>query len=152
MAKTTPEDTVKIKINLSNMNPDQRAYLVRKNMEPITYFFRAQALACLLLYDMIEVDLGSLHTNWSDMRVYIHPSRTDLQVSQDWWNVLMAGKLYISENKVSWVQTEIVMTSLDHNLQAAPGICQYLSVNVSMFMIYSLSAVENSVMAVAKTG
>lgn len=44
LAKTSPEHMEKIKMNLQNMNPEQRQYLARKNMDPITYFFRSQAL------------------------------------------------------------------------------------------------------------
>ncbi|KAE8144407.1 hypothetical protein BDV25DRAFT_95931 [Aspergillus avenaceus] len=44
MAKTSPDDIEKIKMNLQNMTPEQRQYLSRKNMDPLTYFFRSQAL------------------------------------------------------------------------------------------------------------
>lgn len=44
LSKTSPEDMEKIKMNLNNMNQEQRAYLARKNMDPMTYFFRSQAL------------------------------------------------------------------------------------------------------------
>lgn len=44
LAKTSKEDMEKIRVNLSNMNPEQRQYLTRKNMEPMQYFFRSQAL------------------------------------------------------------------------------------------------------------
>lgn len=44
LAKTSPEDMEKIKMNLNNMNTEQRQYLTRKEMDPMTYFFRSQAL------------------------------------------------------------------------------------------------------------
>ncbi|KAJ5085737.1 hypothetical protein N7532_010508 [Penicillium argentinense] len=44
LAKTSAEDMEKIKLNLSNMGPDQQKYLASKNMDPMTYFFRSQAL------------------------------------------------------------------------------------------------------------
>lgn len=44
LAKTSTEHMEKIKMNLQNMTPEQRQYLARKNMDPITYFFRSQAL------------------------------------------------------------------------------------------------------------
>ncbi|GFG18647.1 hypothetical protein IFM5058_09214 [Aspergillus udagawae] len=44
LAKTPQEDMEKIRMNLQNMTPEQRQYLTRKNMDPITYFFRCQAL------------------------------------------------------------------------------------------------------------
>ncbi|KAF7589438.1 hypothetical protein BBP40_004275 [Aspergillus hancockii] len=47
LAKTPQEDVDKIKMNLQNMTPEQRQYLSRKNMDPITYFFRSQALTQL---------------------------------------------------------------------------------------------------------
>lgn len=47
LSKTSPEDMEKIKSNLNNMNREQRDYLSRKNMDPMTYFFRSQALTNL---------------------------------------------------------------------------------------------------------
>ncbi|PIG79369.1 hypothetical protein AARAC_010947 [Aspergillus arachidicola] len=47
LSKTSQEDVDKIKMNLQNMTPEQRQYLNRKNMDPITYFFRSQALTQL---------------------------------------------------------------------------------------------------------
>ncbi|GAD96482.1 hypothetical protein NFIA_018670 [Paecilomyces variotii No. 5] len=44
LLKTSPEDMEKIKMNLQNMTQEQRQYLARKNIEPMTYFFRSQAL------------------------------------------------------------------------------------------------------------
>lgn len=44
LAKTSPEHMEKIKMNLQNMTPEQRQYLARRSMDPITYFFRSQAL------------------------------------------------------------------------------------------------------------
>ncbi|KAK2765523.1 hypothetical protein FQN54_008377 [Arachnomyces sp. PD_36] len=42
---TPPEDLEKIKMNLQNMSPEQRQSLASKGVEPLTYFFRTQALA-----------------------------------------------------------------------------------------------------------
>ncbi|OGM43038.1 hypothetical protein ABOM_009289 [Aspergillus bombycis] len=47
LSKTSQEDVDKIKMNLQNMTHEQRQYLNRKNMDPITYFFRSQALTQL---------------------------------------------------------------------------------------------------------
>ncbi|KAJ5894054.1 UAA transporter [Penicillium taxi] len=47
VAKTSSEDLEKIKGGLSNMTDEQRSYLQRKNMDPLTYFFRSQALSQL---------------------------------------------------------------------------------------------------------
>lgn len=44
LANTSPEHMERIKMNLQDMSPEQRQYLSRKNLEPITYFFRVQAL------------------------------------------------------------------------------------------------------------
>ncbi|KAL5048029.1 hypothetical protein BDW71DRAFT_31678 [Aspergillus fruticulosus] len=44
LQKTSPEDMNKIKMNLQNMSPDQKVYLSKKGMDPITYFFRCQAM------------------------------------------------------------------------------------------------------------
>ncbi|KGO38603.1 hypothetical protein PEX2_074730 [Penicillium expansum] len=44
MKKLSPEDTEKINFNLSDMTPEKRLYLAQKNLEPMTYFFRSQAL------------------------------------------------------------------------------------------------------------
>ncbi|KAL4736773.1 hypothetical protein BDV11DRAFT_9174 [Aspergillus similis] len=44
LQKTSPEDMSKIKMNLQNMSPDQKVYLHKKGMDPITYFFRCQAM------------------------------------------------------------------------------------------------------------
>ena len=42
-AKCSPENMEKIKMNLDEMAPEQKQYLARKNMDPLTFFFRAQA-------------------------------------------------------------------------------------------------------------
>ncbi|KAL4941713.1 hypothetical protein BDV06DRAFT_176709 [Aspergillus oleicola] len=42
--KTSQEDMNKIRANLSNMSQEQRVYLQKKNIDPITYFFRCQAM------------------------------------------------------------------------------------------------------------
>ncbi|KAB8269442.1 hypothetical protein BDV30DRAFT_216785 [Aspergillus minisclerotigenes] len=47
LAKTSQEDINKIKMHLDNMTVEQRQYLRGRNMEPITYFFRWQALSQL---------------------------------------------------------------------------------------------------------
>ncbi|KAL4792411.1 hypothetical protein BDV19DRAFT_251406 [Aspergillus venezuelensis] len=44
-AKTSEEDMNKIKANLANMSQEQRVYLQKKSMDPITYFFRCQAMS-----------------------------------------------------------------------------------------------------------
>lgn len=43
-SRTGPEDMEKIKINLGNLNAEQRQYIARKKLDPMTYFFRTQAL------------------------------------------------------------------------------------------------------------
>lgn len=58
LSKTTPEDMEKIKMNLNNMNPEQRAYLARKNMDPMTYFFRSQALNQLRRHRRVRPDMN----------------------------------------------------------------------------------------------
>lgn len=58
LAKTSPEDMEKIKMNLSNMTPEQRQYLVRKDMDPMTYFFRSQALSQLRRHRRNRMDMG----------------------------------------------------------------------------------------------
>ncbi|PYI06384.1 hypothetical protein BO78DRAFT_119202 [Aspergillus sclerotiicarbonarius CBS 121057] len=58
ISKTSPEDLEKIKMNLQNMTPEQRGYLQRKNMDPITYFFRSQALTQLKRYKRTRNDLA----------------------------------------------------------------------------------------------
>lgn len=45
--KTSPDDLNKIKVNLQNMNPEQKVYLSKKGMDPLTYFFRCQAMSHL---------------------------------------------------------------------------------------------------------
>ncbi|RDH31863.1 hypothetical protein BDQ94DRAFT_180036 [Aspergillus welwitschiae] len=57
ISKTSPEDLEKIKMNLQNMTPEQRGYLQRKNMDPITYFFRSQALNQLKRYKKNRSDI-----------------------------------------------------------------------------------------------
>ncbi|KAL5336502.1 hypothetical protein BJX70DRAFT_372562 [Aspergillus crustosus] len=44
LQKTSNEDMNKIKVNLQNMSPEQKLYLQKRGMDPITYFFRSQAL------------------------------------------------------------------------------------------------------------
>ncbi|RDW93306.1 uncharacterized protein DSM5745_00628 [Aspergillus mulundensis] len=44
LQKTSPDDMNKIKVNLQNMSPEQKVYLSKKGMDPITYFFRCQAM------------------------------------------------------------------------------------------------------------
>lgn len=58
LAKTSAEDMEKIKLNLSNMNPEQRQYLARKNMDPMTYFFRSQALNQLRRHRHTRMEMG----------------------------------------------------------------------------------------------
>ncbi|KAJ5106678.1 hypothetical protein N7456_003353 [Penicillium angulare] len=58
LAKTSQEDMEKIKLNLSNMSPEQRQYLARKNMDPMTYFFRSQALNQLRRHRRARMDMG----------------------------------------------------------------------------------------------
>ncbi|KAL4919298.1 hypothetical protein BDW62DRAFT_43135 [Aspergillus aurantiobrunneus] len=45
--KTSTEDMNKIKMNLTNMSQEQQIYLNKKGMDPLTYFFRCQAMAHL---------------------------------------------------------------------------------------------------------
>ncbi|KAJ5183544.1 hypothetical protein N7492_001160 [Penicillium capsulatum] len=57
LAKTSPEELQKLKMNLSsNMTADQRQYLSRNNMDPMTYFFRSQALGYLRRHRRPRVD------------------------------------------------------------------------------------------------
>ncbi|KAJ5654306.1 hypothetical protein N7490_001309 [Penicillium lividum] len=58
LAKTGPEDMEKIKMNLSNMSVEQRTYLARKNMDPMTYFFRSQALNQLRRHRRARMEMG----------------------------------------------------------------------------------------------
>ena len=56
--KTSAEDMEKIKMNLSNMTPEQRQYLQRKNLEPMTYFFRSQALNQIRRHRRARLEMG----------------------------------------------------------------------------------------------
>ncbi|KAJ5551347.1 UAA transporter [Penicillium sp. DV-2018c] len=58
--KTSPEDMEKIKMNLSNMTPEQRQYLARKNLEPMTYFFRSQALNQIRRHRRARLEMGGV--------------------------------------------------------------------------------------------
>lgn len=58
LAKTSPEDMDKIKMNLQNMTPEQRQYLARINIEPMIYFFRSQALNQLRRHKRNRMDLA----------------------------------------------------------------------------------------------
>ncbi|KAJ5587056.1 uncharacterized protein N7459_002821 [Penicillium hispanicum] len=58
LAKTSPEDMEKIKMNLSNMNTEQRDYLARNDMDPMTYFFRSQALNQLRRHRRARMEMG----------------------------------------------------------------------------------------------
>ncbi|KAJ6102243.1 hypothetical protein N7486_004670 [Penicillium sp. IBT 16267x] len=58
LAKTSAEDMEKIKMNLSNMSAEQRTYLARKNMDPMTYFFRSQALNQLRRHRRARMEMG----------------------------------------------------------------------------------------------
>ncbi|KAJ6044443.1 hypothetical protein N7460_005798 [Penicillium canescens] len=48
----------KIKLNLSNMTPEQRQYLARKNLDPMTYFFRSQALGQIRRHRRARAEMG----------------------------------------------------------------------------------------------
>ncbi|KAJ5163029.1 UAA transporter [Penicillium coprophilum] len=61
--KTTPEDMAKIKLNLSNMTPEQRQYLARKKLEPMTYFFRSQALNQIRRHRRARLDMAGRAPN-----------------------------------------------------------------------------------------
>ncbi|KAG0158906.1 hypothetical protein PDIDSM_6426 [Penicillium digitatum] len=61
--KTNPEDMEKIKLNLSNMTPEQRQYLARKNLEPMTYFFRSQALNQIRRHRRARLEMGGRAPN-----------------------------------------------------------------------------------------
>ncbi|THC90865.1 hypothetical protein EYZ11_009678 [Aspergillus tanneri] len=58
LSKTSPEDIEKIKMNLQNMTSEQKQYLNRKNMDPITYFFRSQALTYLRRHKRARLELN----------------------------------------------------------------------------------------------
>ncbi|KAJ5294725.1 hypothetical protein PENANT_c014G02265 [Penicillium antarcticum] len=58
LSKTSPEDMEKIKLNLSNMTPEQRQYLARKNLDPMTYFFRSQALGQIRRHRRARAEIG----------------------------------------------------------------------------------------------
>lgn len=63
MNKTTPEDINKIKMNLSNMTPEQRQYLTRKELDPMTYFFRSQALTQIRRHRRARLEMGGRGPN-----------------------------------------------------------------------------------------
>ncbi|CAG8295619.1 unnamed protein product [Penicillium salamii] len=56
--KTSAEDMEKIKMNLSNMTPEQREYLTRKDLDPMTYFFRSQALNQIRRHRRTRIEMG----------------------------------------------------------------------------------------------
>ncbi|KAJ6150201.1 hypothetical protein N7471_001400 [Penicillium samsonianum] len=58
--KANPEDIKTIQLNLSNMTPEQRDYLARKNLEPMTYFFRSQALNQIRRHRRARLERGKL--------------------------------------------------------------------------------------------
>ncbi|KAJ5430330.1 UAA transporter [Penicillium cf. griseofulvum] len=61
--KTSPEDMEKIRLNLSNMTPEQRQYLARQNLEPMTYFFRSQALNQIRRHRRARLEMGGRAPN-----------------------------------------------------------------------------------------
>ncbi|KAK6819200.1 hypothetical protein RU639_008183 [Aspergillus parasiticus] len=56
LAKTSQEDINKIKVHLDSMTLEQRQYLRGKNMDPLTYFFRSQALSQLKKHRKARID------------------------------------------------------------------------------------------------
>ncbi|KAK1141113.1 hypothetical protein N8T08_009389 [Aspergillus melleus] len=58
ITKTSPEDIEKIKMNLQNMTPEQKTYLLRKDIDPVTYFFRSQALTQLRRHKRHRMELN----------------------------------------------------------------------------------------------
>ncbi|KAL2836352.1 hypothetical protein BJY01DRAFT_58703 [Aspergillus pseudoustus] len=58
LQKTSQEDMSKIKVNLQNMTPDQKVYLSKKGMDPITYFFRVQALNQLRRFKRSRMEMA----------------------------------------------------------------------------------------------
>lgn len=63
LLKTSPEDMEKIKMNLQNMTQEQRQYLARKNIEPMTYFFRSQALRELRRHKRNRMEMAARAQN-----------------------------------------------------------------------------------------
>ncbi|KAJ5774449.1 UAA transporter [Penicillium paradoxum] len=61
--KTTPEDIQKIKMNLSNMTAEQRQYLQRKKLDPMTYFFQSQALTQIRRHRRARLEMGGRGPN-----------------------------------------------------------------------------------------
>ncbi|RAL09936.1 uncharacterized protein BO97DRAFT_150839 [Aspergillus homomorphus CBS 101889] len=66
MSKTPQEDVEKIKMNLQNMSPEQRQYLSKKNMDPLTYFFRSQALTQLRRFKRSRMEMARAQGNGVD--------------------------------------------------------------------------------------
>lgn len=66
ISKTPQEDLEKIKLNLQNMSPEQRQYLSKKNMDPLTYFFRSQALTQLRRFKRNRMEMARAHGNGVD--------------------------------------------------------------------------------------
>ncbi|KAI9368904.1 hypothetical protein BJX61DRAFT_187285 [Aspergillus egyptiacus] len=58
LQKTSPEEMAKIKMNLQNMSPEQKVYLSKKGMDPITYFFRCQALGQLRRFKRSRLEMA----------------------------------------------------------------------------------------------
>jgi hypothetical protein len=58
LQKTSPDDMSKIKVNLQNMSPEQKVYLSKKGMDPITYFFRVQALNQLRRFKRSRMEMA----------------------------------------------------------------------------------------------
>lgn len=44
MSMTSQEELEKIKLNLQNMTPEQKQFIAKKQMDPLSYFFRCQAV------------------------------------------------------------------------------------------------------------
>ncbi|KAL4933701.1 uncharacterized protein BDV17DRAFT_66065 [Aspergillus undulatus] len=63
LQKTSPEDMNKIKANLQNMSPEQKIYLQKKNMDPITYFFRCQAMSHLRRVKRTRMEMSRNNQN-----------------------------------------------------------------------------------------
>lgn len=58
LTKTSPEDMEKIKMNLQNMTPEQKQYLSRRQIDPMTYFFRSQALNQLRRHKKTRMEMA----------------------------------------------------------------------------------------------
>lgn len=63
LMKTSQEDMEKIKLNLQNMTPEQKQYLAGKQVDPMTYFFRSQALSQLRRHKRNRMEMAHAPNN-----------------------------------------------------------------------------------------